>query len=272
MNSDPFFSIVTISFNQGKYLRQCIDSVALQKFQSYEHIFVDPGSSDGSRELILKYSKHTHCIFESDNGPADGLNRGFASARGTYALFINADDYLLPGALEIAYYILKSRSWPDILFMGGKKVYESVKPSKRIFPGSKNGLLHALGLSTFFQQGTVLKLSVFRASTGFNINNRTCWDGELFLSILFSSVRVERNPCEIAAFRIHNDSISGSGRIYDRYLEDQSNSVRKLYSYKVWLLSRALRHLPKWLRRMMKIFFDPILAKWQLQEFLSFVH
>src|SRR3974390_2320485 len=94
-------SIVTLSFNQRDYLQQALDSVLSQDYSNLEYIVVDPGSIDGSRELIRSYgARIAHTIFEPDRGAADGLNRGFASATGDVFGFLNADDILLPGSLK----------------------------------------------------------------------------------------------------------------------------------------------------------------------------
>jgi glycosyltransferase involved in cell wall biosynthesis len=93
-------SIVTISFNQGKFLRQCIDSILTQTDCDVEYIVVDPGSTDGSRALIESYGDRIIKVFEPDEGPADGLNQGFKCATGEIYGFVNADDYLLPGSLK----------------------------------------------------------------------------------------------------------------------------------------------------------------------------
>ncbi len=74
-------SVVTISYNQAEFLEQCIRSVIEQDYDDIEYIVVDPGSTDGSRDIIEKYHDYIdHIIFEPDCGPADGLNKGFAHA------------------------------------------------------------------------------------------------------------------------------------------------------------------------------------------------
>ena len=88
------FSIVTISYNQVKYLKQCIESVLSQQNVDIEYIIVDPGSTDGSREIINSYQNIIK-IFKKDIGPADGLNNGFKIASGDYFGFINSDDFLI---------------------------------------------------------------------------------------------------------------------------------------------------------------------------------
>ncbi|MDR3717141.1 MAG: glycosyltransferase, partial [Puia sp.] len=63
-------SIVTLSFNQVDYLKEAIESVLGQAYPELEYIVVDPGSTDGSRELIQSYSNRiSRIIFEKDRGP-----------------------------------------------------------------------------------------------------------------------------------------------------------------------------------------------------------
>jgi glycosyltransferase involved in cell wall biosynthesis len=94
-------SIVTLSYNQRAFLQDAIDSILQQGYPDLEFIVVDPGSTDGSRELFRSYGEQiSHVIFEPDRGAADGLNKGFGLASGEVFGFLNADDFLLPGALH----------------------------------------------------------------------------------------------------------------------------------------------------------------------------
>ena len=68
--------IVTISYNQAKYLAEAIESVCVADPEWLEYVIVDPGSSDGSRQIIERYRKRFgRIILEPDEGPADGLNK-----------------------------------------------------------------------------------------------------------------------------------------------------------------------------------------------------
>src|ERR1700761_9685491 len=94
-------SVVTVSFNQRQYLEACLTSVLNQEYPDLEYIVVDPGSQDGSRELIESFrGRLASILFESDQGPADGLNKGFRLASGDIFGFLNSDDALLPGAVK----------------------------------------------------------------------------------------------------------------------------------------------------------------------------
>jgi glycosyltransferase involved in cell wall biosynthesis len=262
----PFFSIVTISYNQGSFLLRCLQSVACQAFISYEHIIVDPGSSDNSRALVLAFdSPYLIPVFESDEGPADGLNKGFARARGQYILFINADDYLLEDSLSLIYSHLIADAWPDILFMGGYiESHGEGNGRCRIFPGSTSGMVHSIGLSQFFQQGTVIKSALFRSSSGFNLHNRTCWDGELVLQYLaLPDIRVRRHKDTVAVFVIHEYSITGTGRNFSQYILDWNRAVVKSYGFQVLAFKHVVCSLPRVFRLLLKYLIDPRLAYWR---------
>jgi glycosyltransferase involved in cell wall biosynthesis len=97
--------VVTISYNQVRYLPTCIRSVCDQMRQGDEYVVVDPGSSDGSREIIESAaggSSFMNTIFQKDSGPADGLNRGFSFLNTDVAAYLNSDDFYLPGGISYA--------------------------------------------------------------------------------------------------------------------------------------------------------------------------
>ena len=112
-------SIVTISFNQARFLQDCIDSVARQE-GPFEHIIVDPGSTDGSRDVIAANHSHfSRCVLEPDKGPADGLNNGFRHATGEIYYYLNADDVLFAGAFAEARAYLRANPAIDVVSGNG---------------------------------------------------------------------------------------------------------------------------------------------------------
>lgn len=93
------FSIITPSYNQGQFIRDCIDSVLAQEGVEFEHIVTDAGSDDETVEVLKSYS-HLQWSSEPDDGMSDGINKGFRKAKGDWVMWLNCDDYLLPGALK----------------------------------------------------------------------------------------------------------------------------------------------------------------------------
>ncbi len=93
-NSDnlPKISIITPSYNQGKYIEDNIQSVLNQNYINFEHIIIDGGSTDSTVEILKKYP-HLKWVSECDEGQADALNKGLAMSTGEIIGWINSDDY-----------------------------------------------------------------------------------------------------------------------------------------------------------------------------------
>ena len=97
----PLFSIIVINFNYARYLGVAIDSALAQFGLSVEVIVVDDCSTDGSRALMESYGSRIIARYHDRNaGMSASANTGFAASRGDYVLFLDADDYLLPGAVQ----------------------------------------------------------------------------------------------------------------------------------------------------------------------------
>jgi glycosyltransferase involved in cell wall biosynthesis len=100
-NNRPLISIITPSFNQGKYLEKTILSVLSQNYTNIEYIVIDGGSTDGSIDIIKKYEKSLkYWISEKDKGQSDAINKGFRKATGKLLGWVNSDDILTPGSIS----------------------------------------------------------------------------------------------------------------------------------------------------------------------------
>ncbi|HAX97550.1 MAG TPA: glycosyltransferase [Candidatus Atribacteria bacterium] len=95
----PRISIVTPSFNQADFLEICIDSVHSQKYPNLQHIVIDGGSTDGSLDIIKRYSKFfDFWVSEPDRGHTDALIKGFSKANGQIYAWLNSDDAYEPNS------------------------------------------------------------------------------------------------------------------------------------------------------------------------------
>ena len=95
----PTISLVTPSYNQGKYLDECIDSVLSQNYPNLEYVIMDGGSTDNSVEIIKKYEKHlTYWQSRYDEGQYSALNEGFSKTKGEIMTWLNSDDKFHPNA------------------------------------------------------------------------------------------------------------------------------------------------------------------------------
>ena len=97
----PLISIITVTFNAAGTLERAIRSVLNQTYGNYEYIIIDGASTDGTTDIIGRYSDRlTYWISEPDRGLYDAMNKGIAVAHGDYIYFLGSDDMLFPTALE----------------------------------------------------------------------------------------------------------------------------------------------------------------------------
>jgi glycosyltransferase involved in cell wall biosynthesis len=234
-------SIVTISFNLGAFLEQAIRSVIEQSHVDLEYIVVDAGSNDGSREIISKYRESiSKIIFEPDTGPANGLNKGFLGADGRIFGYLNADDILLPGSLRDAVKQM-DRSQADVLYGDGYFIDETGACTGRCMSTSYNYRRLVTGGMVVMQQSTFFTADAFKRVGGFNEDNYTCWDGELFFEFAKNGLRIAHAEKYWSAFRIHSGGITGSGRLQEQYRKDHN----RIYGPSMALYGRRLPWLLK---------------------------
>lgn len=100
--SQPLVTIVTPSYNQGRFIRATIESVLAQDYPHIEYIILDAVSTDETARIAAEYAGRLEFISEKDRGQSHAINKGFQRARGEIVAWINSDDTLLPGAVSRA--------------------------------------------------------------------------------------------------------------------------------------------------------------------------
>ena len=221
-------SVVTISYNQAKYLEAALRSVFEQDYAQIEYIVVDPGSTDGSRDIIQRYrDRITKILPEPDGGPADGLNNGFSHATGDILFCLNADDIALPGAFRTVANYFENYPEVDVIYGHGLRLDAAGRTVRRIYSTRWGLRAYGFGACNVVQQATYFRRAIFETVGGFNKNNRTCWDGELLVDIALARGSFLRVPEFLGGFRIHKESISGSGRLQTEYARDSTRLAEK---------------------------------------------
>lgn len=110
-------SIVTPSFNQGRFIERTIQSVLEQDYPHIEFIVMDGGSTDETLEILKKYGKRIKWFSEKDEGQSDAINKGIRMAKGDVVAWLNSDDYYLPGIIKKVVEVFKKD--PDITMVYG---------------------------------------------------------------------------------------------------------------------------------------------------------
>ena len=100
--AEPLVSIITVVYNGGKTLEQCIRSVLVQSYGNIQYIIIDGGSRDNTLKIIESYEERIdYWVSERDGGIYDAMNKGLQLASGDYIGMLNADDWLEPNAIEM---------------------------------------------------------------------------------------------------------------------------------------------------------------------------
>jgi glycosyltransferase involved in cell wall biosynthesis len=99
----PLVSIVVPSYNQGRYIRETIDSCLAQDYRPLEIVVMDGGSRDGTVAVLNSYTApELRWRSEPDGGVVDAVNKGLRAARGDILTIQSSDDVFLPGAVSAA--------------------------------------------------------------------------------------------------------------------------------------------------------------------------
>jgi glycosyltransferase involved in cell wall biosynthesis len=228
---EPVVSVVTINYNQGQFLGDAIADVAAQSYLSWQHIIVDPGSTDGSSELYkpLRSDPRYVVIEQPDRGPADGLNKGFAAATGDIFYYLNADDRVLPHAFQSAVGLLTPRlKQPLAIAAHGRIIGEGGAAVRPVRTDALTLRGYAYGANVVVQQSTFLTREAFECAGGFNMGNKVSWDGELLIDLLMKGGRFERIDDVWGLFRIYGGSITGSQRLADVLTRENARIFEKI--------------------------------------------
>jgi glycosyltransferase involved in cell wall biosynthesis len=244
-------SIVTISYNQEPFLEEAINSVLNQKDANVEYIVVDPGSTDNSRAIIEKYrDKIDHIVFEKDNGPGDGLNKGFKLATGEIFGYLNSDDLFMPGTLKKVNDFFSKRNNIDVVSAHGYVIDENNSIKHKVFSNSLKSNKYSLrqfacGNYVLVQPSTFFKKEIFNKVKGFEDQGKVVWDAGLIIDFILAKARFRIIDDYWSCFRVYPSSITGSGFFNSKAFNDlrEYAKLSKISDLESYFLKFA-----KWMR------------------------
>lgn len=207
----PAVTIVTPSFNQGRFLRATIESVLAQDYPHVEYIIMDGGSSDESAAIAAEYSSRLEFLSEPDRGQSHAINKGFARARGEVLAWINSDDLLLPGAVSAAVEALSGDIVAGAVYGEGLRIDESGRTLGR-YPFTEPFNLWKLSrLTDYILQQTLYVRRRALAAVGpldESLHYAMDWDLLIRLGARFP---IRHVPCLMGAIREHRAAKSFRG-------------------------------------------------------------
>jgi len=150
----PLVSIVTPSFNQGRFIAATIESVLSQDYPNLEYLIIDGASTDETAEVAARYADRLTFVSEPDRGQSEAINKGFRRARGEIVAWLNSDDIFLPGAIRIAVDALAANPDAAAVYGDGYQIDENGDIISRFAAAQEFNLWRLLNLSDFILQQT----------------------------------------------------------------------------------------------------------------------
>lgn len=220
------FSIITPSYNQGRFLHDCIGSVLSQKGVEYEHIVVDACSTDKTREVLASYP-HLIWSSEKDEGMSDGINKGFRKASGDWLMWLNCDDFLMPDALVKVADFIRSHPDADVVHGDCQYIEEDKTPIRRKYDTSVDewDLLFVgciiPSTSAFYRR------EIIDAGQLLDVSYKNCMDWEFYLRLVRKGYRFAYVPELLASFRWYEESTTSKNwqRMIDEGLHAQRDHI-----------------------------------------------
>jgi glycosyltransferase involved in cell wall biosynthesis len=177
---EPLITIITAVYNDVIFLEEAINSVLDQSYKNIEYIIIDGGSTDGSLEIIKKYSNNIeYWISEKDNGVYDAWNKGINKANGDWICFLGADDFLLPDAIHV--YVNNLESCFDLDYVSSKVILCD-KNKKKIKTIGQSWEWNSFSkFMTVAHVGSLHNKYLFKKYGLFDTRYKICGDYELLL-------------------------------------------------------------------------------------------
>lgn len=247
----PKISIVTPSYNQGRYLEATLRSVLAQGYPNLEYFVVDGGSSDHSVEIVRHYERHlSGWVSERDEGQSHAIEKGLARCTGEWFIWLNSDDLLAPGALWAV-----AAAGVDADVVAGSTHHFAddglryLRNSRRI--DARSMVLEPMNSGIRWHQTAFWTRRAPLAAIGLNRRLHYVFDYELMIRYLLANPRVRVLDRTLSYFRLHPSSKTVSQG--ERFRDEAITVYRALAEEPAFAalapdLDRAARGV-EWLRR-----------------------
>lgn len=210
----PLVTVVTPSYQQGRFIGETLRSVAEQDYPHIEHLVLDAGSRDETHDVLRAHAeRHPRMswVAEPDRGQSDAINKGFHRARGSIVAWLNADDVYTPGAVRAAVEALNARPDAGLVYGHGDIIDETGRrtgPYVGWEPFHLWRLIHGLDFvlqpATFFRRQLVLELGGLDEGLNWSMD----WDLWIRLASVSEVIELDR---VLAQAREHGEAKTATG-------------------------------------------------------------
>ena len=251
----PKISIIIPSLNQGRYIKQTMDSILQQDYSNIEVLVVDGGSTDETLNILKSYSTKIRWISKKDHGQSEAINKGLRLTSGEICGYLNSDDLLLPGSIEIIAqkFIDKNVMWVtgdyQIVNTDGNQIQSAIVIYKRFLRlFSSRTMLSLVNYiiqpSTFWRRELIEKIGNFDESL-FYVMDYDFW----MRAFQVQPPLVIKK--ELSAFRIHSQSKGGKQFIkqFNEEMQVQRRYTKNgIILYLHWLHNQIIINIYKMIK------------------------
>ncbi len=239
----PKISLITPSFNQGKFIKETIESVLSQNYPNLEYFVIDGGSTDNTLKILKSYGNKIKWLSEKDKGQTNAINKGLRKATGEIITYLNSDDMYLPNTLNtVAEYFMENdeAQWLTgdyfIIDEKGKKIQSYIASYKKILRrrptfGRLTIANYIIQPSTFWRRSLLKDMGLLDESLHY------CMDYDYWIRI------IQKNKLHVldnhfSLFRIHGQSKGGEK--FEEQFKEEHQIVKKYIRNPVQLLFHRL--------------------------------
>ena len=243
---NTLISIIIPCYNHATFLTKAIESVLTQNYKNVEIIVVDDESSDNTKEVAESYGDPVRYVYKKNGGLSAARNTGLEYIQGNYVVFLDADDWLYPNALQTNLNLLLKH--PDAAFVSGgfdRVNLDENKIEEKIRPIDKDHYIEFLQGNYVGVPAAVLYQRWVLDEMKFDLTAPdSCGDYDLYLKIS-RKYPVLHHQEKIAAYRIHSSSMSTNSpmmlasvlQVLKRQQKNLKTIKEKkayLFGFKVW--------------------------------------
>lgn len=205
----PLVSVIIPCYNHGAYLPEAFASIRQQEYPAIEVIVVDDGSTDNTREVTVR-SAGVKYIYQRNQGLSAARNTGIRYAKGEMLVFLDADDWLLPGAIETNVRYLQQNE--KLAFVSGahdKVFVDTGLVKEEAQEVSANHYCQLLQGNYIGMHATVMYRRWVFDALQYDVSLKSCEDYDLYLNIA-RNFPVAHHTQKIAAYRLHTSNMSAN--------------------------------------------------------------
>ena len=222
-------SVITPSLNSGRFLNECLASVAAQTYPNVEHIVVDGESTDDTPVLLARHARQRlRVIVRRDRSMYEAINNGLAAAKGEILACLNADDFYFPDGVDYVVRFMQANPTADIVYGDQLSLFVPTEsfdigycPAEGADPWGRT-LVYISQPAVFLRKRAIEKIGLFDAG------QRAAADFDYWMRAYLAGATFKKFRRVVVAVRMHGANLSlgdawqrEHAELKERYLQDR---------------------------------------------------